>query len=991
MLEIFTVGGGEYIVNVLNAVAAWTGGGGFRAMLRVVMVMGLAYVLLVVAFSLDWRAWFRWFLGATLMYGALIVPTTGVKVTDRIDPALAPATVANVPIGLAALASVTSQFGDWLTRTAETVFVMPNALQHSTNGIIYGARLYDKTLGFEFRDPRIRANVGEYYQQCLFYDLILGFESFETIANSTDILADMGPGSPARAMNWFNKDPAAEGVSDIITCADAYQRIIAEMPTIVDNELTRAAPEIFPNLTAAAAKAKLQADLPVVMQMFHGSGDGADRVMQQRSLASAFLEARANLSEGDGDTFAMMRAEAQARNTYMGIAQQAMTWVPLLNIVLTVVFYAMFPVIFPLFLLPQTGVGALKGYMMGFFYLAAWGPLYVVLHMFVMSREAMAMNAASPGGVVIAGLVGIEQVNADTATIAGFLLMSVPFLAAGLARGAVGVASNATSMLAPAQSAAEAAAIERTTGNYAYGNVSYQNLTGNVVQRDQWNTAPTFQSGAGSFGTRTGEGAWIREFGSGDGFFNPVYDTSGAISNLGFSAFIGRQGAMELRQSASERREEAREIGRTLEKSSSTSSRSFTGNERSHVVSSGSEARDTTGTSTSRSEYDSTSQSEDRSRSVSIARSSSRFATETSRNDDGENYAVGVRGQAGVSTPGGSGGGGDGGLLGFGAGASVFGSAEKVWRQTDSDESGTRSNAERTRQRSRSESDRTEDGVRNNDETSSGHTDATFDSDSNSRTSRSGSEHSSEERQSLANRQAELLRTAESLDRLASYAETHNYRLDENAIPLIQPLYDEMRRSGEVGPLPHLANVALSPQQREARNEAISIILERLIDDDRAQFIEQNGLDRPIDAVEVSVPAQLSGGPGSSRGNFPEVMPGLARGAALAESGIRLKATADVDDLHPQMVAALPAIRTTADRLGLGTPVVTSGNDSRHIDGSRHYRDEAVDLRANTMSVGQGRRWAADLQSELGSGYTVLYEYDPQDPQNRHLHVQMRG
>ena len=31
MMEIWTIGGGEYIVNVFNAVSAWTGGGGTRA------------------------------------------------------------------------------------------------------------------------------------------------------------------------------------------------------------------------------------------------------------------------------------------------------------------------------------------------------------------------------------------------------------------------------------------------------------------------------------------------------------------------------------------------------------------------------------------------------------------------------------------------------------------------------------------------------------------------------------------------------------------------------------------------------------------------------------------------------------------------------------------------------------------------------------------------------------------------------------------------
>ncbi|MCI1755313.1 MAG: conjugal transfer protein TraG N-terminal domain-containing protein [Sphingobium sp.] len=65
-----------------------------------------------------------------------------------------------------------------------------------------------------------------------------------------------------------------------------------------------------------------------------------------------------------------------------------MKWVPLLNVVLTVLFYALFPVLFPLFLLPKTGPLALKGYVTGFFYLAAWGPLFVILHMMLMYKGA---------------------------------------------------------------------------------------------------------------------------------------------------------------------------------------------------------------------------------------------------------------------------------------------------------------------------------------------------------------------------------------------------------------------------------------------------------------------------------------------------------------------------------------------------------------------------------------------------------------------------
>ena len=112
-VEVFTIGGGEYIVNVFQAVAAWTGGGGYKSMIRVVMVMGLIYALLVTAFNMDWRAMMNWFLQSTLIYLCLMVPTVTVKVTDRVNPSLAPAVIDNVPLGLGMLASFTSQIGDY--------------------------------------------------------------------------------------------------------------------------------------------------------------------------------------------------------------------------------------------------------------------------------------------------------------------------------------------------------------------------------------------------------------------------------------------------------------------------------------------------------------------------------------------------------------------------------------------------------------------------------------------------------------------------------------------------------------------------------------------------------------------------------------------------------------------------------------------------------------------------------------------------------------
>ena len=108
--------------------------------------------------------------------------------------------------------------------------------------------------------------------------------------------------------------------------------------------------------------------------------------------------------------------------------------VPLLGIVLTVVFYAMFPVLFPLFLFPRTGLQTLKGYATGFFYLASWGPLYVILHMFVMSRAASLYHAAAPIGPTLLVSDGMASVNEPNSTRAGFLRMSCALTDAGLPR-----------------------------------------------------------------------------------------------------------------------------------------------------------------------------------------------------------------------------------------------------------------------------------------------------------------------------------------------------------------------------------------------------------------------------------------------------------------------------------------------------------------------------------------------------------------------------
>ena len=187
MYELFTLGGGTYLVDLLNAVAAITGGGAYITLAQLAGVAGLAWVLFRTAFGGSWRDNAKWMLLFVAVWGAMIVPKATVRVVDRLDPTLAPAVVANVPIGLALFASLTSQVGDGLTRLTEQAFTLPNDLQYQRHGLIFGARLAAKATRLEITDAVFARNVRSYARQCIFHALLLGHISADDLRESTDI------------------------------------------------------------------------------------------------------------------------------------------------------------------------------------------------------------------------------------------------------------------------------------------------------------------------------------------------------------------------------------------------------------------------------------------------------------------------------------------------------------------------------------------------------------------------------------------------------------------------------------------------------------------------------------------------------------------------------------------------------------------------------------------------------------------------------------
>jgi hypothetical protein len=104
-------------------------------------------------------------------------------------------------------------------------------------------------------------------------------------------------------------------------------------------------------------------------------------------------------------------------------------------------------------------------------------------------------------------------------------------------------------------------------------------------------------------------------------------------------------------------------------------------------------------------------------------------------------------------------------------------------------------------------------------------------------------------------------------------------------------------------------------------------------------------------------------------------------GLAL-KTGITLTVT-------PQMDRMLQAAQAAyAEVMGEAFPVVvTSGNDGKHMKGSLHYKDAALDVRTGhtweppLMTADEATMIRDDLSERLGPSYDVVLEKD-------HLHLE---
>ena len=482
---VYTFGGGETLNGVFNAIAMSLNGHDgslLEPLKRLGLILGTFWAALYALYGDQVKVFTHWIVPMTVFMNLLFVPTATVWIHDPVHHYHQK--VDHVPYGLAALAGYVSTIGYQLTSKIEAFFSLPDDLRYQKSGFLFASDILQKAKTFHITNSDLAENMKSFVGQCVLYDAMLGRKyTINDLRNSDDIwgLVSAHP-SPARSFVWrdLKLPDQPRGRPNIIACTEG----VIKFNQLWASEITHAAnlfgKKIFDKAGVINPRVELLKYLPLAYgQLGHIAKDASEIIKQQMMIYSIVDSMESHSTAlGNVPNFAARRAYLQQRSTYETLGAMAGETLPVMKAVLEAIIYTFFLFVIPLVLLPF-GYRFLLTWAQSILWLQLWAPLYAVLNYIMTitatSKTMAALAISNPQGVTIASSVGIANVNADIAAMAGYLSLSIPFLSIALVKGVGSFVHLASHLGNVAQSAAGMAANEVTSGNLSYGNVSLGN------------------------------------------------------------------------------------------------------------------------------------------------------------------------------------------------------------------------------------------------------------------------------------------------------------------------------------------------------------------------------------------------------------------------------------------------------------------------------------------------------------------------------------
>ncbi len=504
--NIITFGNGEVLKGIFDAIATCLNahsGTLYVPLIRLSIIIGALWAALYAIYGDYIKAITGWIIPMSAIMQLLFVPQATVWITDPVTRYHQK--VDHVPYGLAMIAGHISKIGHGITEQVERVFVLPDDLKYQQTGTIFASQLLQQAKTFRITNEDLAENMRQFVGQCVAYDALLGRKyTIEELRHSDDIWGMVsGQASPVRSFLWRNlrQENQSRTRPQIVTCREGVTRF----NQLWNSELKRASSlfgkKIFGKNSYINPQAELLKYLPLAYETLTDMAKSAQEILKQNMMIYAVVDGieQKSTSLGNAPNFAVKRAYLQQRSTYETLGAMAAETLPSMKAVLEAIAYAAFLFVIPLAVLPF-GWRFLSSWVQTLLWLQMWAPLYAVLNyimtMAARAKSISALSLSNKAGVTIASSVGLVNVNADIAAMAGYLAMSIPFLSIALVKGVGSFVSLASHLSNVTQGAASQAANEATTGNYSFGNISDGNRQISNTNMLNHSYAASYRSGS---------------------------------------------------------------------------------------------------------------------------------------------------------------------------------------------------------------------------------------------------------------------------------------------------------------------------------------------------------------------------------------------------------------------------------------------------------------------------------------------------------------
>ncbi|MFZ5325434.1 conjugal transfer mating-pair stabilization protein TraG [Enterobacter roggenkampii] len=541
MLEIYTIYGGGMWKTALDAVVTLVGQNTFHTLLRIASTFGVLAVLLTFIKQRNPMVFVQWLAVFMILTSILLVPKRSVQVIDLSDPGAVWVTD-NVPVGLAAIASLTTSIGYKMASVYDMLMARPDSVTYSKTGMLFGSQIVAETSDFSTQNPELAQMLPDYVENCVIGDILLnGKYTINQLLNSTDPLT-LITSNPSPLRGIFKMTSTTR---QFLTCQQAATEIQKLANTDVNpgsatfTWLTR---KVFGNkLNGAALLANSMGDS---YGFFYAGGMTAAQIMKNNITNSAVRQGIKGFAARSSDTANLLNLATENAATKQRLAwaagnELATRTLPFAQSLLMLILVCLFPLMIALAASNHTmfGLNTLKIYISGFIYFQMWPVMFAILN-YAANYWLQSQSGGTP--LVLANKDVVALQHSDVANLAGYLSLSIPVLSFYLTKGAAAMGSQvAGSVLSSGAFTSAGVAATTADGNWSFNNMSMDNVSQNKMDTNlmQRQGQQTWQADNGSTQTQTAGG-------------HTVIDGSGAMSNLPVNMKLSQLASSGFQESA---------------------------------------------------------------------------------------------------------------------------------------------------------------------------------------------------------------------------------------------------------------------------------------------------------------------------------------------------------------------------------------------------------------------------------------------------------